>query len=56
MKLKLFSVFLFISTQLFAQITFTTQPQFPTETDQITITFDVTHQKDLRTLVGYSFS
>ena len=35
-----------------AQTTFTTLPQYPTETDQITITFDITHQT--KTLVGYS--
>ena len=45
--------FLFYIT-LSAQTTFTTQPQFPTETDKITIIFDVTHQTDSRTLVGYT--
>ena len=38
----------------FAQTTFTTNPQFPSQTDAITITFDITHQTDSRTLVGYT--
>lgn len=39
-----FSLFaLFICINLSAQTVVTTQPQYPTETDQITITFDVTN-------------
>ena len=54
MKVRSLIIFLFFSASIFAQTTFTTSPQYPTETDQITITFDVTHQTDSRTLVGYT--
>jgi pullulanase/glycogen debranching enzyme len=50
-----FTVLFFLSTlNLFAQTTFETSPQFPTQTDNITIEFDVTKQTDSRTLVGYT--
>ena len=43
MKIKLFVLLTFISAHTFSQTTFTTTPVYPTETDQITITFDVTN-------------
>ncbi len=43
-----------ISINLLAQTKVTTNPVYPTQTDKITITFDVTKQTDSRTLVGYS--
>ena len=52
MKVRSLVIFLFFSAAIFAQTTFTTSPQYPTETDQITITFDITHQT--KTLVGYT--
>ena len=42
MKLRFVFLLFFSSASLFAQATFTTSPQFPTQTDSITITFDVT--------------
>ncbi len=46
---------LFISTaSLFAQTTFTTVPQFPTQTDNITIAFDVTNATHANKIAGYS--
>ena len=52
MKIRTSILFIFFTTALVAQTTFTTSPQYPTETDQITITFDITHQT--KTLVGYT--
>lgn len=52
MKIKLIILLTFFSAFVFAQTTFTTTPQFPTETDQITIVFDITLQT--KTLVGYT--
>jgi 1,4-alpha-glucan branching enzyme len=37
-----------------AQTTFTTIPEFPTQTDQITITFDVTNASHGNKIVGYA--
>ena len=52
MKSKLIVVLLLYPILLFSQTTFTTVPAYPTQTDAITITFDITHQT--KTLVGYS--
>ncbi len=52
MKIRTSILFIFFTTALVAQTTFTTSPQYPTETDQITITFYITHQT--KTLVGYT--
>ena len=43
MKISTAILFLFFSVAVFAQTKVTTQPQYPTQTDQITITFDVTN-------------
>ena len=55
MKSKILIIF-FISVTLLAQTVVTTVPQYPTETDNITITFDVTNANptDKPTLSGYN--
>ena len=46
--------FLFCFTVLYSQTTFTTDPEFPTQTDSIVITFDVTNATHANKIAGYT--
>lgn len=53
MKSKFFIIF-FISVTLLAQTIVTTDPQFPTQTDNITLTFDVKNATHQNKIAGYT--
>jgi len=54
MKLKLALIAFLLPFLLFAQTTFQTNPQFPKQTDEITITFDVTNASHPNKITGYT--
>jgi len=54
MKLRVFILFLFFCINVFPQTTFTTNPKYPTQTDTITITFDVTNATHVNKIAGYT--
>ncbi len=53
MKIKII-LLLFISNLIFAQTKFTTIPEYPVETDSITIIFDVTYATHQNKIAGYT--
>ncbi|MEW6701373.1 MAG: alpha-amylase family glycosyl hydrolase [Bacteroidota bacterium] len=54
MKFRLITLLLFFSVTIFAQTIVTTTPEYPAQTDQITITFDVTNASHPKKIAGYS--
>ncbi len=54
MKLKLTFIVLFLPIIIFSQTTFSTNPQYPVQTDKITITFDVKNATHQNKIAGYT--
>ncbi|MCX6170023.1 MAG: alpha-amylase family glycosyl hydrolase [Ignavibacteriales bacterium] len=54
MKNKIIILFLFFTSAVFAQKIWTTSPTYPTQTDQIAITFDITLSTDSRKPINYT--
>ncbi|MCX6175386.1 MAG: alpha-amylase family glycosyl hydrolase [Ignavibacteriales bacterium] len=52
MKIKLIALLTFFSASVFAQTTFVTTPTYPTQTDQITILFDITNATRIAGYIG----
>ncbi len=53
MKLRIIILLFLFQSGLFSQTLFTTVPQYPTQTDTITITFDVTNATHQNKIAGY---
>ncbi len=54
MKLKLIFILLLLPILIYSQTTFSTNPQYPVQTDKITITFDVKNATHQNKIAGYT--